>query len=507
VWINAHHKHDSNQVITTVMHVIADVKRRKGTLPPTLRIQADNCTRENKNVYMFALCAALVGLGYFQEVQLCFLIVGHTHKDIDQHFSIISNTLKRTNIDSLKELLQLVEIGTSYTEAFVSVRHLENVRDWKSFITPHLLTGGDTVTGITFLHHMRFYMESSVPRVQHKHFSTDAWGLADGHLCLTSLPSTMEKPNLAEVFPADERELRVLDDFIAYKKRCVERLQNVEKNLQAIDEIRWLKQYLEDFPRADRGTQKALPFWLHEQERNVMDESETGEVVHTEADSNRTSTEVGLIMATMPNPEAGGYFGPKRSRPSTASVTRAPRRRASTAAEQTVGASSGGGVPDRFPPFNPKSDIHVGQFVVFTMEHDELHAGVPFYVGKVVDFGQWTWVEKIKVMWYWPAMRAGVQTGSGCNTARYRNCMEASWKPSFERHRWVVKEAEIFSWEDVPTRTRGGLIHEDNVRVHGVLIERKIKIPAHEKPHLVEYIAVQMEAMDDERLQNDLNAY
>ena len=112
-----------------VMHVIADVKCWKGTLPPTLQIQANNCTRENKNIYMFALCATLVGLGYFQEVQLCFLIVGHTHEDIDQRFSIISNTLKRTNIDSLKELLQLVERGTSYKEAFVSAKHLENVSD------------------------------------------------------------------------------------------------------------------------------------------------------------------------------------------------------------------------------------------------------------------------------------------------------------------------------------------------------------------------------------------
>jgi hypothetical protein len=39
------------------------------------------------------------------------------------------------------------------------------------------------------------------------------------------------------------------------------------------------------------------------------------------------------------------------------------------------------------------------------------------------------------------------------------------------------------------------------------LTERKIKIPAYVKPHLVEYIALQMEAMDDEQLQNDLNAY
>jgi hypothetical protein len=32
-------------------------------------------------------------------------------------------------------------------------------------------------------------------------------------------------------------ELKALDEFIAYKTRYVERLQNVEKNLQAIEEI------------------------------------------------------------------------------------------------------------------------------------------------------------------------------------------------------------------------------------------------------------------------------
>jgi hypothetical protein len=150
---------------------------------------------------------------------------------------------------------------------------------------------------------------------------------------------------------------------------------------------------------------------------------------------------------------------------------------------------------------------HVGQFVALTVEQAEVYAGVPFYMGKVVDFGQRKWAEKMKVVWYWPSMRAGVQTESRCSRTRYTNCMEASWEPSLERRGWVVKEAAIFSWEDVPARTRSGLIYENNVRVHGVVIETKIKIPAHAKPHLVEYIALQMEAMDDERLQNDLDAY
>ena len=84
IWIDKHHKHDSNQVVTSIMNVVQDVRNRRGNiLPPKLHIQADNCGRENKNQYMFALCAALVVFKYFAEVHLSFLIVGHTHEDID----------------------------------------------------------------------------------------------------------------------------------------------------------------------------------------------------------------------------------------------------------------------------------------------------------------------------------------------------------------------------------------------------------------------------------------
>ena len=49
VWIDLHHKLDNNQVVTSIMHVIDDVRtRRGGKLPPILRIQVDNCGRENK---------------------------------------------------------------------------------------------------------------------------------------------------------------------------------------------------------------------------------------------------------------------------------------------------------------------------------------------------------------------------------------------------------------------------------------------------------------------------
>ena len=37
--------------------------------------------------------------------------MGHTHEDIDQRFSVISNVLKKKDIDTLEEMLELVEKG------------------------------------------------------------------------------------------------------------------------------------------------------------------------------------------------------------------------------------------------------------------------------------------------------------------------------------------------------------------------------------------------------------
>jgi hypothetical protein len=51
-----------------------------------------------------------------------------------------------------------------------------------------------------------------------------------------------------------------------------------------------------------------------------------------------------------------------------------------------------------------------------------------------------------------------------------------------------MKEATIFSWEDVPTRTRVGVVHGNEVRVYGVTIEVEIMIHVQAKPHLLEYM-------------------
>lgn len=510
VWFGAHHKHDSNQVVSTLLYVIGDVLRRKGFLPPTLRIQADNCTRENKNIYMFALCATLVGLGFFQEVELSFLIVGHTHEDIDQRFSCISNTLKRTDVDSLKEMLSLIERGTSPTEAFVSARLLENVWDWKQFITPHLLTGSNSLVGITFPHHMRFYMDNQEGtrevRVQHKHYCKDPWGPEAGTKTLRSLPNREERPPFANVFAADERELKALDDFIAYKERCIQRLQHEDRNRDAKVEAERLKLYLAEFPRKDRSDEHLSSlFWPSNASNTAPAERVPLEVVDGPSEVNREVTAVDQIVAMLPNAEARGYFGPRRTRPPNQAVRRAQRVERNHVEQGAEQGARDEGNHDPFPPFNPLSDIICGQFVALSIDRAEVEAGVPFYIGKVIEDGKSRWKLKIKVCWYWPIMRGGVIDGPGSTAQRYANCLDSLWEPSGESHSWVEKEACIFSWMDEPERTTTDIYRSRKRNVFGMQVEGKISILPSAKAHILEYIAMQTEAIDDDRLQAALN--
>jgi hypothetical protein len=56
-------------------------------------------------------------------------------------------------------------------------------------------------------------------------------------------------------------------------------------------------------------------------------------------------------------------------------------------------------------------------------------------------------------------------------------------------------------------RTRAGVVHGNKVWVYSVTIEVEVQTPVIAKPHLLEYMDLQMEALDEERLRNNLDAY
>ena len=149
----------------------------------------------------------------------------------------------------------------------------------------------------------------------------------------------------------------------------------------------------------------------------------------------------------------------------------------------------------------------MGQYVALIVELAEVREGVPFYVGKVLGFGQGNRAQKMKVLWYWPILRRATEDEACISRVRYANCMESTWEPSGERLGWIDKKATIYSWMNVPRRGRSGNVIGSNITVRGVHTEGIMIIPAEAKPHLLEYMAMQMENLDDERLQNDLNMH
>jgi hypothetical protein len=73
------------------MLIDASILLRKRGLPcpRSLWLQFDNCG-DNKNKEVNMYCSLLIELYAFDEIEIAFLIVGHTHASIDQYFSVIA---------------------------------------------------------------------------------------------------------------------------------------------------------------------------------------------------------------------------------------------------------------------------------------------------------------------------------------------------------------------------------------------------------------------------------
>lgn len=133
---------------------------------------------------------------------------------------------------------------------------------------------------------------------------------------LRSLPSREDRPLFANVFAADERELKALDDFIAYNERCIQRLQHEERNRDAKVEAKRLKLYVAEFLHKDRSDEhQSSIFWLSNVSNIAPAERASLEVVDSPDEEDREITAMDQIVAMLPNAEARGYFDPRKARP------------------------------------------------------------------------------------------------------------------------------------------------------------------------------------------------
>mgnify|MGYP000855883085 FL=1 len=126
----------ANLNIEGIRRTLVDLCRTR-PLPRTLFIQADNAS-DNKCWTVLLFLAMLVYHGYTDDIYFSFLIVGHTHEDIDQVFSVLSRFLKQLGhvLDPQQFEAELREAMQKSAKATFS--NVLSVLDWDTYLKPSL---------------------------------------------------------------------------------------------------------------------------------------------------------------------------------------------------------------------------------------------------------------------------------------------------------------------------------------------------------------------------------
>jgi len=136
-------------------------------------------TRDNKNKFVFTFWSLFVAKKIFHEVYVSFLLVGHTHDDIDALFGRWSMQLKKDNFPTIPSLMKsFMDIDLVPT-----IPHfIEDVPNFKSFTKGLICEGKDALVNHIKAQQFKFYLNAtSFSIMKYKHYCTDNnWLLEEG---------------------------------------------------------------------------------------------------------------------------------------------------------------------------------------------------------------------------------------------------------------------------------------------------------------------------------------
>jgi hypothetical protein len=84
--------------------------------------------KDNKNQHLLAFLSLLTVRDMFKEVKLGFLIIGHTHEDIDGCFGYLSNKLKEENNYILTNFMKAFMISQERLFIFQLTQNILNFK-------------------------------------------------------------------------------------------------------------------------------------------------------------------------------------------------------------------------------------------------------------------------------------------------------------------------------------------------------------------------------------------
>ena len=159
-----HEKQGHNTTIQVLQHILEDLKRKDGKLPPVLKLQLDNTTEQNKGQFLYGYLAMLVEYGVFREIEVSFLPVGHTHEDIDQFFSRVSVYFRHHDVFSREEMTMAIRNAYTFKDTGQppTVLHWDTVANVSDFLSEYT---NNFAAGCMSYRHVRFFRSSSDQKV------------------------------------------------------------------------------------------------------------------------------------------------------------------------------------------------------------------------------------------------------------------------------------------------------------------------------------------------------
>ena len=101
----------------------------------------DNCTGQNKNRMVIRFVLLMVELNYYEEVQLLFLVTGHTKNSADRLFNLLKQVYRKQNLFTMKQLIDSLGTNPLVTPAAISSDDLLDFDEYEDRIYRRLDAG------------------------------------------------------------------------------------------------------------------------------------------------------------------------------------------------------------------------------------------------------------------------------------------------------------------------------------------------------------------------------
>lgn len=198
------------------------------------------------------------------------MIVGHTHEDVDAGFSKISEKLRRNDVQTVDELLNILP----------NSEVIKTLYDVKTWLEPHI----SNIQHITQPLHYKFTRMDDKTRISFKGLHTDDWRLLDGNF-LHSIPKG--KPKCVEA------------DFSKFN---IERMQKQISTIEHLfkdgeSTVKWWSNFYESLK--NRRKRSPSNFKLHllpKQKKSSTDDASASAVPQQIIDLVQKETKVPEVM-------------------------------------------------------------------------------------------------------------------------------------------------------------------------------------------------------------------